>query len=111
MFLLNVDELRWTHPAANESTPAGRQRHTAVLVQSKKLFIFGVRRIRRGARPGACKSEGSSFLLSAVFSPSHLSCSTSLDPPLQGFDGYKWLSDIHVLDVGKLEEGAITNAR
>jgi len=32
-------------------------------------------------------------------------------PPLQGFDGYKWLSDLHVLDVGKLEEGAITSAR
>jgi hypothetical protein len=40
--LLNVEELRWTHPPANESTPAGRQRHTAVLVQNKKLFVFGV---------------------------------------------------------------------
>ncbi len=27
---------------------------------------------------------------------------------LGGFDGYKWLSDLNVLDVGKLEETAIT---
>jgi leucine-zipper-like transcriptional regulator 1 len=58
----------WQHPTANESTPAGRQRHTACLVQSKKLFVLG------------------------------------------GFDGFKWLHDLHVLDVGKLEESAITSA-
>ena len=27
---------------------------------------------------------------------------------LGGFDGYKWLNDLNVLDVGKLEETAIT---
>lgn len=59
---------RTQHPPANESTPAGRQRHTACLVQSKKLFVLG------------------------------------------GFDGFKWLSDLHVLDVGKLEASAITTA-
>lgn len=48
LFLLNVEELRWTHPPANESTPAGRQRHTAVLVQNKKLFVFGVGRAAEG---------------------------------------------------------------
>lgn len=57
------------HPPVNDSTPAGRQRHTSVLVHNKKLFV------------------------------------------LAGFDGFKWLSDLHVLDVGKLEESAITTAR
>lgn len=26
-----------------------------------------------------------------------------------GFDGFKWLSDLHVLDVSKLEESEITS--
>ncbi len=25
-----------------------------------------------------------------------------------GFDGFKWLSDMHILDVGRLDEDAIT---
>ncbi len=28
---------------------------------------------------------------------------------LGGFDGFKWLNDLHILDVGKLEETAITS--
>ena len=47
--------------------PPGRQRHTACLVGSQKLYIFG------------------------------------------GFDGFKWRDDMHVLDVGKLEEREITS--
>lgn len=67
VFTLNLDGNEWEHPKlAMEDAPAGRQRHTACLVGSKRLYILG------------------------------------------GFDGYKWLNDIHVLDVGLLEESALT---
>jgi hypothetical protein len=49
-----------------DGTPSGRQRHTACLVSSKRLFILG------------------------------------------GFDGYRWLRDLHVLDVSQMEASAIT---
>jgi N-acetylneuraminic acid mutarotase len=66
LYLLDPVTLTWEHPPTTDRTPAGRQRHTACLVGSNKLFVLG------------------------------------------GFDGYKWLNDLNVLDVGKLEETAIT---
>merc|ERR1712007_238976 len=48
-------------------TPPGRQRHSASLVGSNRIYIFG------------------------------------------GFDGNKWLNDLHVLDVGRLEENALND--
>ncbi|KAF4656466.1 Kelch motif [Perkinsus chesapeaki] len=53
---------RWIHPTESDHVPAGRQRHSACLVGSAKLFVFG------------------------------------------GFDGVRWLNDLHVLDVTRLEE-------
>lgn len=67
LYVLDMDAMHWTHPPTTEHTPAGRQRHTACLVGSKKLVVFG------------------------------------------GFDGFRWLNDLYMLDVGKLEETAITN--
>merc|ERR1711964_66314 len=58
----------WLHPAECENAPAGRQRHSAALIGSKKLYIFG------------------------------------------GFDGNKWLNDLYILDVGRLEENAPNDA-
>merc|ERR1712093_497929 len=67
LYILDTAELKWLHPAECENAPAGRQRHSAALVGSKKLYIFG------------------------------------------GFDGNKWLSDLYVLDVGRLEENALND--
>ena len=57
--------MEWSHPKIVEKAPIGRQRHTACLVGSKKLYILG------------------------------------------GFDGFKWLNDLHVLDVGQLEKSTL----
>ena len=82
LHILNLDSTQWEHvhvqnepgsggsssgSSRNNSAPLGRQRHTACLVGSQKLMIYG------------------------------------------GFDGSKWREDMHLLDVGKLNEGAITS--
>lgn len=41
LYLLDTATLKWDHPLTTETTPAGRQRHTACLVHSKKLFVMG----------------------------------------------------------------------
>ena len=95
-YLLDTATLKWDHPLTTESTPAGRQRHTACLVHSKKLFVMGACALPRLLR---CCCPIASY--------------ASLPPPLSfpgGFDGFKWLSDCHVLDVGKLEEQSIAHA-
>ena len=40
-FMLDTATLKWEHPPVNETTPAGRQRHTACLVSSKKMLVLG----------------------------------------------------------------------
>lgn len=67
LYILNTDTNTWSHPVESENTPTGRQRHTACVIGTKQLFIFG------------------------------------------GFDGNKWLNDICILDIWKLEEHEITN--
>lgn len=63
--MLNTKTWRWEHPPASESTPAGRQRHTAALVRGRQLVVVG------------------------------------------GFDGFRWLSDVSVLDLGKWEDSTL----
>ena len=58
--------MRWSHPIEIDKAPVGRQRHTACVIGTKQLLIFG------------------------------------------GFDGCKWLNDICVLDIGKMEVNEIT---
>ena len=58
--------MRWSHPVEDKA-PTGRQRHTACVIATKQLFIFG------------------------------------------GFDGCKWLNDICILDIGKLEANEISS--
>merc|ERR1712070_785580 len=70
MGILDTAKCKWvrpTWPTESPYTPPGRQRHTASLVGSKRIYIFG------------------------------------------GFDGNKWLNDLHVLDVGRLEESALND--
>eukprot|EP00439_Symbiodinium_sp_Y106_P042664 s2689_g5.t1 len=65
LYILDTAEAKWvrpTWPTESPHTPPGRQRHSAPLIGSKRIYIFG------------------------------------------GFDGNKWLNDLHVLDVGRLEE-------
>lgn len=59
--------MRPTWPTESPQTPPGRQRHSASLIGSKRIYIFG------------------------------------------GFDGNKWLQDLHVLDVGRMEENDLEN--
>ena len=64
-YILDAQERKWvrpTWPTESPQTPPGRQRHSASLIGSKRIYIFG------------------------------------------GFDGNKWLQDLHVLDVGRMEE-------
>lgn len=63
--MLNSKTWKWEHPPTSESTPAGRQRHTAALVRGRLLVVIG------------------------------------------GFDGFRWLGDLHLLDLGKWEDSAI----
>lgn len=67
LYVLNTDTMRWSHPSEIEKSPVGRQRHTACVIGTKQLLIFG------------------------------------------GFDGWKWLNDIWVLDIGKMEVNEITH--
>lgn len=67
LYVLNTDSMRWSHPLEIEKSPVGRQRHTACVIGTKQLFIFG------------------------------------------GFDGCKWLNDIRVLDIGKVEVNEISH--
>jgi len=70
LYILDAEESKWmrpTWPTESPQTPPGRQRHSASLVGSKRIYIFG------------------------------------------GFDGNKWLNDLHVLDVGRLEESALND--
>lgn len=67
LYVLNTETMRWNHPSEIDKAPVGRQRHTACVIGTKQLFIFG------------------------------------------GFDGCKWLNDICVLDIGKMEVNEITS--
>eukprot|EP00392_Amoebophrya_sp_AT5.2_P017105 g17421.t1 len=65
LYILDAQERKWlrpTWPSESPQTPPGRQRHSASLIGSKRIYIFG------------------------------------------GFDGNRWLQDLHVLDVGRMEE-------
>lgn len=70
LYILDSAAGRWlrpTWPTESPQTPPGRQRHSASLIGSKRIYIFG------------------------------------------GFDGNKWLNDLHILDVGRLEESALND--
>mmetsp|Transcript_74769 Transcript_74769/g.139590 ORF Transcript_74769/g.139590 Transcript_74769/m.139590 type:complete len:512 (+) Transcript_74769:72-1607(+) len=70
LYILDAEESKWirpTWPTESPQTPPGRQRHSASLIGSKRIYIFG------------------------------------------GFDGNKWLNDLHILDVGRLEENAMND--
>mmetsp|Transcript_88738 Transcript_88738/g.185549 ORF Transcript_88738/g.185549 Transcript_88738/m.185549 type:complete len:522 (-) Transcript_88738:66-1631(-) len=70
LYILDTAESKWvrpTWPTESPHTPPGRQRHSASLIGSKRIYIFG------------------------------------------GFDGNKWLNDLHILDVGRLEESALND--
>jgi len=70
LYILDTEEAKWvrpTWPTESPHTPPGRQRHSASLIGSKRIYIFG------------------------------------------GFDGNRWLNDLHVLDVGRLEESALND--
>lgn len=70
LYILDTADNKWvrpTWPTESPHTPPGRQRHSASLLGSKQIYIFG------------------------------------------GFDGNKWLNDLHLLDVGRLEENALND--
>mmetsp|Transcript_26022 Transcript_26022/g.29781 ORF Transcript_26022/g.29781 Transcript_26022/m.29781 type:complete len:494 (+) Transcript_26022:40-1521(+) len=41
LYILNLEQLSWSHPEETDKTPLGRQRHTAVAVGRRQLFVFG----------------------------------------------------------------------
>ena len=62
LFLLNLEDMVWSHVYDNDKFPSSRQRHSSVVLDNRKILIFG------------------------------------------GFDGMKWLNDMHILDVSILTD-------
>jgi len=92
-------------PAAAHRSAGAEQEVVRLWGGSRCCELRGSRTLHwRGcAALSSCRQRRGRFYF-CYFSVTH-------SPLVQGFDGYKWLSDLHVLDVGKLEEGAITSAR
>jgi len=115
--VLDTETMTWTQPEASGVPPPGLRGHTANLI-GQKVFLFG-------GYDGRGRSNDLYLLDTETmawehppqseFTPGgrqrHTACVVGNKKliVLGGFDGFKWLNDLHVLDVGKLEENAITN--
>lgn len=115
--VLDTETMTWTQPDVSGAPPPGLRGHTANLI-GHKIFLFG-------GYDGRGRSNDLYLLDTETltwehppqseFTPGgrqrHTACVVGNKKlfVLGGFDGFKWLNDLHILDVGKLEENAITN--
>ena len=115
--VLDTENMTWSQPEVHGAPPPGLRGHTANLI-GHKVFLFG-------GYDGRGRSNDLYLLDTenmtwehppqSEFTPGgrqrHTACVVGNKKlfVLGGFDGFKWLNDLHVLDVGKLEESAITN--
>lgn len=122
LHVFDVETLAWSQPELSGAVPPGLRGHTASLVGSSVFFFAGYD--GRGRSNDLYLLDTNTFAFeqpsagrgSAHVVPSgrqrHAAC--MLDTKrlfvFGGFDGYKWLDDMYVLDVGKLEESALTTA-
>eukprot|EP00501_MAST-03F_sp_TOSAG23-6_P001180 GSMAST32.ASY1.ANO1.1224.1 assembled CDS len=125
MHVLNIDNMSWSQPEIKGSVPPGLRGHSANLV-GKQIFIFGGYdgRLRsnemyvletecnspdEAATPGGSSvrwKQVSSDTITPVGRQRHTACvyGTQKVYIFGGFDGHKWLNDLHVLDAGKFEK-------
>jgi hypothetical protein len=119
LHILDSETLTWSQPEVKGHVPPGLRGHTSNLI-GDKIFLFG-------GYDGRGRSNDLYLLNTKDFRWEHPSANESTPAGRQrhtaclvnskrlfvlgGFDGFKWLNDLHVLDVGKLEESAITTAR
>ena len=117
--VLQTSTMTWSSPELSGSVPPGLRGHTATLIGKSTLFIFG-------GYDGRGRSNDLFLLNADSWSWEHPQPSQQAPSGRQrhtatligkkrllilgGFDGYRWLSDMHLLDVGALEESAITHA-
>lgn len=118
LHVLDSETLTWSQPEMKGILPPGLRGHTANLI-GDKIFLFG-------GYDGRGRSNDLYLLNTKDFRWEHPVANESTPAGRQrhtaclvaskklfvmgGFDGFKWLNDLHVLDVGKLEESAITSA-
>jgi hypothetical protein len=118
LHVLDTETLTWSQPDVSGHVPPGLRGHTANLV-GQKVFVFGGYD-GRGRSNDLFVLDTSSFVWShpraAEGAPTgrqrHTACLVGNKRLLVfgGFDGFRWLNDLLSLDVGKLEETAITTA-
>ena len=115
LLVLNTDTMAWSTPEPRGVPPPGLRGHTANLIGTK-MVVFG-------GYDGRGRSNDLYLLDTVSMKWEHPSSNESTPVGRQrhtaalvsskrlfvlgGFDGYKWLSDLHVLDFGKLEEDAM----
>lgn len=114
--ILETDIMAWTEPDLFGSPPKGLRGHTANLI-GDKIYVFG-------GYDGRGRSNDLYVLNTETMTWSHAiensrcpagrqrhtACAVSnkLLCIFGGFDGNKWLNDIYILDVGKLEVSEIS---
>ncbi len=117
--VLQTSTMTWSTPDLSGSLPPGLRGHTATLIGRSTIFVFG-------GYDGRGRSNDLFLLNTDSWSWEHPRPSQQAPSGRQrhtatligkkrllvlgGFDGYRWLSDMHLLDVGALEESAITHA-
>lgn len=118
LHILDTETMAWSSPEAKGAVPPGLRGHTANLIGGR-IFLFG-------GYDGRGRSNDLYLLDTHSLKWDHPP-TTEATPAgrqrhtaclvhskklfvLGGFDGLRWLSDCHVLDVSKLEEHAITHA-
>lgn len=117
MHVFETTKLLWSQPEILGAPPPGLRGHTANLI-GHKIFLFG-------GYDGKGRSNDLYILDTAELKWLHpTECenapagrqrhSAALVGSKQlyifgGFDGNRWLSDLHVLDVGRLEENALSD--
>ncbi|KAA0176199.1 hypothetical protein FNF27_02256 [Cafeteria roenbergensis] len=116
--VLDLATLRWSKPETKGARPPGLRGHTASLVGEKLVLFAGY--------DGRSRSNELFTLDTTTFAWDHPPVAEGTPAGRQrhttvaigphrlvvfgGFDGFRWLDDCHVLDVGRLEQSAITSA-
>lgn len=117
--VLQTSTMAWSSPELCGNMPPGLRGHTANLIGRSTVFVFG-------GYDGRGRSNDLFLLNTDTWSWEHPRPSQQAPSGRQrhtatligkkrllilgGFDGYRWLSDMHLLDVGALEESAIMHA-
>jgi hypothetical protein len=117
LHVFDTETFRWSQPEAKGLIPPGLRGHTANLLGTR-IFLFG-------GYDGRGRSNDLYLLDTEALKWEHPGQTESTPAGRQrhtaclvhskklfvlgGFDGVKWLSDMHVLDVSKLEESEIAS--